>query len=300
MCMFSLIILSFLFFKYAFDTRTKIVFCDVGQGDAAYIRIHNQIDVLIDAGPDNSVLRCLSEHMPFYDRTIEMAFISHPQKDHYFGFLEIGRRYKILNMFMTPLISKNESFASLLKILSLNETHIYFPHRGMHLTVGNDTFNFVWPSSEYLMSSLTDHLQIPEYQLSKKRSTADINQYMGESSLDPNTFSLIFTFRENNLITLFTGDADAQTLAKIEDKTQIKTNILKMPHHGSKTGVTDNFLQLADPTVSVISAGKNNRYNHPSKEIVEMFKKYHKKYHGTYSEGSIVFYLQNNIIERGK
>jgi competence protein ComEC len=110
----------------------------VGQGDAAYIRIHNQIDVLIDAGPDNSVLRCLNEHMPFYDRTIEMAFISHPQKDHYFGFLEIGRRYKILNMFMTPLKSKNESFRTLLKILALNQTHIYFPHEGMHLTVGNN------------------------------------------------------------------------------------------------------------------------------------------------------------------
>src|SRR3989344_8977177 len=92
---FSLMILFFVFLSSFFDERTKIVFCDVGQGDAAYIRIKNKIDVLIDAGPNRSVLSCLGKYMPFWDRKIELAFLSHPNSDHYNGYFFITDRYKI-------------------------------------------------------------------------------------------------------------------------------------------------------------------------------------------------------------
>lgn len=298
--LFSFIIIGFLFFKFSIDRRTKIVFCDVGQGDATYIRIHNKIDILVDAGPDNSVLRCLSEHMPFYDRTIEMAFMSHPQQDHYFGFLEIGRRYKILNMFMNPIKSKNKSFEILMKILTLNDTHIYFPNEGINIQADKDSIELLWPTKTFLTNNLTSYQDTRTNEGLKLQSADELKEYMGETTLDPNVFSLIFTLRENNLTVLFTGDADAQTLSKIENKSKLKTAILKVPHHGSKSGLNLDFLQLADPTISVISAGRNNRYNHPSKEVLQMLDALHKLYFGTYSEGDLVFYIQGQLIERAK
>ena len=93
----SFFICLLMFFNNYFDERTKIVFCNVGQGDAAYIRIKNKIDVLIDAGPDKSVLSCLGRYMPFWDRKIELAFLSHPNNDHYNGYFFIADRYKIDN-----------------------------------------------------------------------------------------------------------------------------------------------------------------------------------------------------------
>lgn len=92
---FSFMIIFFVFLSSFFDERTKIVFCNVGQGDAAYIRIRNKIDVLIDAGPDKGVLSCLGKYMPFWDRKIELAFLSHPNNDHYNGYFFIADRYKI-------------------------------------------------------------------------------------------------------------------------------------------------------------------------------------------------------------
>lgn len=84
---FSVVSLFGYFLLFNLDNRTKIVFCDVGQGDATYIRVRNKVNVLIDAEPDKRVLSCLGRHMPFWDKQIELIFLSHPNKDHYQGFL---------------------------------------------------------------------------------------------------------------------------------------------------------------------------------------------------------------------
>lgn len=297
---FSLIILSIIFFSYYFDRRTRIVFCDVGQGDGTYIRIKNRIDVIIDAGPDNSILSCLGQYMPFFDRTIELVFITHPQKDHYFGFIEIGRRYQIANMFMNPLNSNNNSFQTLLKILTLNNAEIYFPHQGTKIEAEGDIINFLWPSEKYLSDNISGHRSTFHLINQLIDNNTSIKHSLGNSSLDPNEFSLIFSLKEGPINMLFTGDAEQSTLNNLQENTDIKTTILKVPHHGSKNGLNIEFLQLADPTISVISAGKKTRYNHPSQEIKEMYQNLHKTYVITYQEGSIVFVIKGNTLERKK
>src|SRR3989338_9445367 len=92
---FSLFVSLIIFFNNYFNKRTKIVFCNVGQGDGVYIRIKNKVDVLIDAGPDQKILSCLGKYMPFWDRKIEMAFLSHSNNDHYNGYFFITDRYQI-------------------------------------------------------------------------------------------------------------------------------------------------------------------------------------------------------------
>src|SRR3989338_3424130 len=105
---FSLFVSLIIFFNNYFNKRTKIVFCNVGQGDGVYMRIKNKIDVLIDAGPDQKILSCLGKYMPFWDRKIELAFLSHPNRDHYNGYFFILDRYQI-DKFITvdsPIVSK--------------------------------------------------------------------------------------------------------------------------------------------------------------------------------------------------
>lgn len=257
---FSLIIIFFIFLSSIFDSCTKIVFCNVGQGDAAYIRIKNKIDILIDAGPDKSILSCLGKYMPFWDRKIEIAFLSHPNSDHYNGYFYISERYKIDKFIVvdSPIFSK--SYKKLLKKISDNKIPLLFGENSNQIIVDNGIFTLYWPPKNF-------------------------------NSSNDNDFSQVLLFQENNFRVLFTGDASPFVLGRLSHGSIMKINILKIPHHGSKNGLTKKFLDLADPEVAVISVGRNNSYGHPSRKVLDMLKAKNIKILRTDEEGDIIFNL---------
>ena len=81
---------------YSVDINLQIIACDVGQGDAILIQ-KNTTQVLIDGGPNQSVLNCLGRHLPFWDKQIELVILTHPQEDHYAGLIDVFKTYKILS-----------------------------------------------------------------------------------------------------------------------------------------------------------------------------------------------------------
>ncbi|VVA44578.1 ComE-like protein, Metallo beta-lactamase superfamily hydrolase [Candidatus Roizmanbacteria bacterium] len=259
----SLFICLLIFFNNFFDERTKIVFCDVGQGDAAYIRIKNKIDVLIDAGPDKSVLSCLGKYMPFWDRKIELAFLSHPNTDHYNGYFYIIDRYKV-DKFITVNTSGlivSKTYKKLLKKISENNITLLFKVAGDQIRVQGGQFILYWPHKDFY-------------------------------SPHDNDYSQVILFKENDFRLLFTGDASPFVLGRLSHGAIEKVDILKVPHHGSKNGLTKKFLDLADPEVAVISVGKNNSYGHPSKKVLEMLEAHKVKVKRTDVDGDIVFNLK--------
>ncbi len=256
------------------DSRTLVVFCDVGQGDGAYIRLENKIDILIDAGPDRKILDCLGKYMPPYDHTIELAIISHPQKDHIGGLLYVYPRYHIDRLAMTPLRERSKTFSDVLKRIQDDHTMVVFVKQGMRFTLKDANITFLWPSEYFLEKNLQfDPLHDKNYAL---------------SSLDDNDFSEVFFFQQGNYKILFTGDASISTLGTLSHQSNLKSTILKVPHHGSKNGLTLSFLKLADPRVSVISVGKHNSYHHPSKEVLDMLQASKTQIRRTDEEGDIV------------
>ncbi|QQG44278.1 MAG: MBL fold metallo-hydrolase [Candidatus Roizmanbacteria bacterium] len=284
----SLIVITVIFISNFFDTRTKIVFCDVGQGDGAYIRVKNKIDIVIDAGPGKKVLNCLGKHMPFFDKEIEIAIITHPQTDHYGGFLPMLERYKINTFVIDSFDTPNSSFKELLQKIKEKKSRISAFFQNDEINLGESRIIFHWPPAT-----------------NDERRTQN----------DPNNLSLIFTYEENALPAglrlrgrsdsrsrqgfrvLFTGDATPKVLNKLLKQQNLKSNILKIPHHGSKNGLTKEFLQLADPELSVISVGRKNAYGHPSKNVIDMFKALKKKYLRTDQEGDIVFKIQSTNVK---
>ncbi len=290
---FSFVAFLAYFYFFSSDKQTKIVFCDVGQGDASYIRVRNRVDVLIDAGPDRKVLSCLGKHMPFWDRQIEIAFISHPQKDHFGGFLFLLDRYQIEKILMPPIDNPSQSFKKLKEKIVDKKSKIYFPKAGTKITIlNNNKIEFYWPTEKFI----TNHLIS-----SPVKTRANFQNVLGSSTFDNNNFSLIFLFEENNsphdkFRVLFTGDATSQVLDELVSNKKHNdfpaTDILKVPHHGSKNGLTKNFLHLANPRVAVISVGKNNSYGHPAKKVLEMLKAQGIKIKRTDEEGDVVFKLK--------
>lgn len=270
---FKIAVVSLLFYALNFivsslDTHTKIVFCDVGQGDAAYIRIANRVDVLIDAGPDRTVLSCLSRHMPFYDRTIELAFISHPQKDHFGGFIYLLERYFVKLLVFSPVRTKKASYQKLLDSIKSKKIAVKPHFAGDYIDILGGKLEFYWPTEDYLKSF---------------NSQID----------DPNEISQILVFRQGSSAVLFTGDITYQILGRLLEQSIPTVDILKVPHHGSKTGLNPKILGLADPQVSVISVGKRNKYGHPSPKILDILKAAKTKIRRTDIEGDIIFKIPN-------
>lgn len=91
------------------DHNLHVNILDVGQGDAIHLR-KDSIDVLIDGGPDGSVLERLGETMPFYDRTIEYVFLTHADADHVTGLVDVVKNYNIENIYLTGSVKDTDVF----------------------------------------------------------------------------------------------------------------------------------------------------------------------------------------------
>jgi len=217
------------------DGKLHIAFCNVGQGDAVFIRTPKGQDILIDSGPNESVLQCLSDNMPFWDKDLELVILSHPHADHATGLLSVLVRYNVLYFYTekhSRILSKTEE--EIEKILAQKNIKKGYLQKG-------------------------DRFKIEDLIL-KTFSSAD-----SSVSVDPNV-SLIELLTYKNFKILFPGDSPFQVEDKVAGEIG-KIDVLKVAHHGSKTGTDQYLLSVLKPQLAVISVGKNNKYKLPSKDV---------------------------------
>ena len=275
---FSLFILSLLFITEVVwynDGKLHVVFCDVGQGDAIFIKTPTGSKILIDGGPDESVLKCLSKHMLFFDRKIDVVMLTHPHADHLTGLISVVRRYDLMSYDTENVkISAPE-----VKILE------------DYLAEKNLTANLL-KKGDILSNQSDFNIEIlrPDGEVTKKRPNfSDLEA----KDLDFNGFSLVEMALFGNFKMLLTSDSD-----NFLDKNAVEEtgfiDVLQVPHHGSKNGLTQDFLKRARPKLAVISVGKNNSYGHPAKETLELLKKYNVRVLRTDKDGEI------EIVSDGK
>jgi competence protein ComEC len=253
-----LLIVSVLFFSLGLilvyqniiynDKKLHVVICDVGQGDATLIRTPNGSDILIDGGPDNSVLACLGKHLPFWDKTIEIMILTHPHADHLTGLIDVAERYRVLAFGSEKIKNPSATYAELIKQLKQKQTQEKFLYQDdRFITKDGVILKTLWPTQEW------------------------INQNSTGKSADENGFSIIELLNYKKFKGLFTGDAQASDLEKI-DLMAGKIDFLKVPHHGSRTGLDLEILKILSPKIAAISVGKNNKYGHPTPFILDLSK----------------------------
>lgn len=274
------------------DGKLHIVFCNVGQGDSAYIRFPGGRDMLIDAGPNEKVLTCLGKHMPFWDRTIDIAALTHPQKDHMEGLIPVLSRYAIGYVVKSDIDSDTEGYQKLLDQISAKKIPIKKVMTGQTITAGASVIRILWPTEHQLAI-----MRPSPPAFGGPGASGSVNgpssRVLGASSANLNDGSLVIHIRYGTFDVLFTGDADSHVDSMIVKQrlADDAIEVLKVPHHGSKTGMTQGFLDWVYPSVApdqrnqcnfnnvtirqfdnchlaVISVGKNS-YGHPAKEIME-------------------------------
>lgn len=242
------------------DERLHIIACDVGQGDAILI-VYGETQILIDGGPPNGkVLSCLSRHMPYYDRTIEIVLLTHPQLDHFGGLIEVFERYKVETFLANSLEASSKEYQVLKDKVKRSEARIINPTSGMDVSIGLLHLDIVHPSSDFVAGNMdtTERLVVPNV----------LGAYT--SKKDPNDFSIVAILRLGEFDALFTGDIGPKVSDEVIKSGKMrKVEYIKIPHHGSKNGLTENLLNISNPEVAVISVGKN-QWGHPHEEVVKM------------------------------
>ncbi len=237
-----------------------VAFLDIGQGDAIFIEAPNGAQVLLDGGPNKKVLREIASLMPFYDRSLDVVIASHPDKDHVGGLPAVFARYEI-GMAIDPGIEHDtavyQEFERLVKEKNIERIRarrgqIIWLDRGVYLEI-------LFPDRD-------------------------------PTGWDTNDASIVARLVYGDTSFMLTGDSPQkmeQYLVGL-DSDNLASDVLKLWHHGSKTSTSELFLGFVSPAYAVVSAGKDNSYGHPHKEVLELVERFGIPILATYETGSII------------
>lgn len=233
------------------DGNIHIVFCNVGQGDGIFIRTKEGKNIIIDGGPNDSILSCISNHMPFWDRTIHLMLLTHPHEDHLQGLLYVLQRYNAIHFGTEKLANNTYGFEKVMETVMKKQISLKYLYKGDSIRFSDKlTFSVIAPTASYL-------------------SKTSPNSIIGETS-EFASLELLLSYLNFNI--LFTGDSQKEQLWEASTKKSISVDILQIPHHGSKTGISKEIIKTLRPRLCIISVGKNNRYHHPTQEVLSILK----------------------------
>ena len=259
------------------DGRLHVVFLDVGQGDSAFIEFPNGDNLLIDAGPNFAGFDAGKYFVhPYLQRKnikkINKVILTHADNDHIGGMPHLFRNISIGKLFDTGLYHRS---------------HIC------------STYNF-----------LIDSLNL-DYSTVNRSFALEVNDNLGAYILHPNKSflklfprdvnnnSVVLKIVYGNTSFLFTGDIEKEAESVLSNYgALLKSDILKVAHHGSNTSTTQQMLELIRPKIAVISLGKNNRFNFPKEAILERLREFDIDVIRTDLNGAVIFRSNGIKIER--
>lgn len=231
--------------------EVSISFLGVGQGDAALIQ-KGDTQILIDGGPDKSVLAELGKIMPFYDRTIEKIVLTHPHSDHIAGLNEVLDRYTVKKVYLTRVLYDSKEYQSFLDKIESKKIEVEVMVENSQVSpFENGSLEFLWPGDKYLKSGLTNL----------------------------NNSSIVNRFCYVQRCFLFLGDLEAGEQQEMlnaypGENNPFSADVFKVAHHGAKNGGFEPLMELANPDYLIFSVGEKNKFGHPAAEVLRLAEKY--------------------------
>jgi competence protein ComEC len=241
------------------DGRLHVAFLDVGQGDAILITLPDGRQMLVDGGPSATELNWrLGQEMPFWDRTLEMVINTHPDADHLGGLVPLLDRYEVKQALVSDVEGSSQLYQEWETELIETQLTPVVGQIGTQLALGEGVIATI---------------------LSPSPDIAHIDE--------ANNHSLVLHLQFGQISYLLPGDIEEPVERRLVQTGQpLAATVLKSPHHGSKTSSSEAFLTAIDPQVVVISVGEDNRFGHPSPEVLERYAAHdlpvlRTDYHGT-------------------
>lgn len=257
-----IIIILFNVFSHSYlliPKNLRIYFIDVGQGDSCLIITPRNKKILIDGGEgDNNVL--LSYLLDRRIKTIDYIMISHFDSDHCNGLIEIIQKLNVKNVLISKQAYFCDEYRNIAGIINSKKINVIHVKQGDVLNIDKEVkLDIFYPAKNL------------EYD-------------------DLNNNSIVAKLRYNKFSVLFTGDiekSEENILNKYTSR-ELKSDVIKIAHHGSKTSSSEEFIKVVKPKIALIGVGMNNKFGHPNQEIIERLENVKCKIYRTDEMGEII------------
>lgn len=242
-----------------YENKMIIHYIDVGQGDCILIQVNNK-NLLIDSGPSSNRKDLLNYLEKLNIKKFDYIIATHPHEDHIGNMDTIIKRYDIGSFYSPKVITSSTTFENMISALVDKNLKINVLKKGVKgIDLGKNTEIEVFSPLENISSdNLNDYSPI-----------------------------IKITFFNNSF--LFTGDAEISTEDTVlSQNNNLNCDILKVGHHGSSTSTSTDFLISTNPSVPIISVGKNNSYGHPTSETLSLLNSYNIRTIRTDINGTVI------------
>jgi len=253
------------------DNSKKLIihFIDVGQGDAIFSELPNGETLLIDAGPTAGIVAPYISGLGYTSITYVVA--THPDADHITGIPEVLNNFHVDRFYMPEKEHTTNIFNTMLDCVEKNGCDAVYARSGKEIcSSAGLNVSFVAPCNDYA---------------------------------DNNAMSAVVKIAYGSNSVLLTGDAEySSENDMISSGQNLSADILKVGHHGSKSSTSSIFLEAVNPKVAIISVGQNNKYGHPTPEIIQMLKNKGIEIYRTDEFGTIILTSDgtNYTLEKSK
>lgn len=237
----------------------EIDFFDVGQGDAIFIQTPTHHTILIDGGRDTTVSQKIAAELPFYDKTIDLVILTHPDLDHVGGLPDVLRRYRVGTIISLDVSKDLGAYRAMMDRAHADKIPV------ISVTAG-DTIRFA-PGLEMVVLA-PEKGQIQEEDL--------------------NNSSIVVKLIYNARTWLFAADAAQESEDRMRRSGRaLSADVLKLGHHGSRFSSSASFLQAVGADSAIISAGAKNQYGHPHPEVLERMARQGMAVYRTDQQGDV-------------
>lgn len=239
----------------------QVTFLDVGQGDAILITTPQNKKILIDGGPDNTVLNSLSKKIDFYDNKIDIMILTHPHDDHVVGLIEVLRRYQVDKIYYTGVVHTTDDYLTWLNEINRQKIDLSIVDQPFTLNLAeNLNLEFLYPQASF------------------------VNQRVEEL----NNTSIVNRLVYNDIEFLFMGDAEFEVEQELLSASiDLTADVLKVGHHGSSSSSSEEFLTAVSPEFAIIMCGQDNEYGHPHLITLRRLERLGINYFRVDQDGSI-------------
>lgn len=257
----------------------KVIFFDVGQGDASLIMAENGVNILIDGGPDKTIIEKLDNYLPFYKRKIDILILTHPHSDHVIGLIDVLKKYEVREVWRTGIPNNSPEYLEFLKIIQDKKIAT--------TVIGKKNTAKPGDKNVDINTSLIDNgvangrgdaviSRVGEYKISP--STILEVLYPAEDFLQKNVdnlnnSSIVLKIKYKDKSFLFTGDIEKEVEEEMVQAQNLKSTVLKIAHHGSRNSSTEEFIKKVSPEIAVISVGKDNDFSFPSLRVIKRLER---------------------------
>jgi beta-lactamase superfamily II metal-dependent hydrolase len=225
--------------------QLQVAHLDIGQGDSILLTTPHREHILIDGGPDATVLTRLGEEMRFTERTIDLMIATHNDADHITGLNEVMRRYTVKQLWINGAIHTTNEYLELLQNIKDHNIPTEVVWKGKSTNVDGVQLDVLWPAESA----------------------------QGVRPQEQNAVAIVTKATYGQRKFLFTADiAEEQEQAMLEAGEDVSADVLKEAHHGSKYGLLPAFLDAVNPTYAVIQVGAKNKFGHPAPSTLAKLK----------------------------